>query len=32
MKAWVKESLRPEKYQEVVDAFGEFPGNYMVTP
>ena len=30
--SWVKESLRPEKYQEVVDAFGEFPGNYMVTP
>ena len=28
---WVKESLRPEKYQEVVDAFGEFPGNYMAT-
>lgn len=31
-EGWVKESLRPEKYQEVVDAFGEFPGNYMVTP
>ena len=31
-ESWVKESLRPEKYQEVVDAFGEFPGNYMVTP
>lgn len=30
-ESWVKESLRPEKYQEVVDAFGEFPGNYMVT-
>lgn len=31
-ESWVKESLRPDKYQEVVDAFGEFPGNYMVTP
>lgn len=31
-EGWVKESLRPEKYQEVVDAFGEFPGNYMATP
>lgn len=31
-ESWVKESLRPEKYQEVVDAFGEFPGNYMSTP
>ena len=31
-ESWVKESLRPEKYKEVVDAFGEFPGNYMVTP
>ena len=30
-ESWVKESLRPEKYQEVVDAFGEFPGNYMAT-
>ena len=31
-EGWVKESLRPEKYQEVVDAFCEFPGNYMATP
>ena len=31
-EGWVKESLRPEKYHEVVDAFGEFPGNYMATP
>lgn len=31
-ESWVNESLRPEKYKEVVDAFGEFPGNYMVTP
>ena len=30
-ESWVKKSLRPEKYQEVVDAFGEFPGNYMAT-
>lgn len=30
-ESWVKESLRPEKYQEVVDTFGEFPGNYMAT-
>ncbi|WP_373148985.1 cobaltochelatase subunit CobN [Bacteroides finegoldii] len=30
-ESWVKESLRPEKYQEVVDAFGEFPGSYMAT-
>ncbi|WP_294480300.1 cobaltochelatase subunit CobN [uncultured Bacteroides sp.] len=31
-ESWVKESLRLEKYQEVLDAFGEFPGNYMSTP
>lgn len=30
-ESWVKESLRPEKYQEVLDAFGEFPGSYMST-
>ena len=30
-ESWVKESLRPEKYQEVVDTFGEFPGSYMAT-
>ena len=30
-ESWVKESLRPEKYAEVVAADGEFPGNYMVT-
>ena len=29
--SWVKKSLRPEKYQEVVAANGEFPGNYMAT-
>ena len=30
-ESWVKESLRPEKYAEVVAADGEFTGNYMVT-
>ena len=30
-ESWVKASLRPEKYQEVVDAYGPFPGDYMVT-
>ncbi len=28
---WVKQTLTPEKYAEVVDAFGEFPGDYMAT-
>ncbi|MGP1621214.1 MAG: cobaltochelatase subunit CobN [Candidatus Cryptobacteroides sp.] len=28
---WVKLSLRPEKYAEVVNADGEFPGEYMAT-
>lgn len=28
---WVKQGLRPEKYAEVVAAFGEFPGEYMST-
>lgn len=27
---WVKASIRPEKYKEVVDRYGEFPGEYMV--
>lgn len=31
-EAWVAKSLRPEKYKEVVDANGEFPGQYMVSP
>ncbi len=31
-EAWVKASLRPEKYAEVVAANGEFPGSYMTTP
>lgn len=29
---WVKKTLRPEKYAEVVQANGEFPGKYMNTP
>ena len=31
-EAWVKASLRPEKYAEVVKAYGNFPGQYMSTP
>ncbi|MDE7374346.1 MAG: cobaltochelatase subunit CobN, partial [Odoribacter sp.] len=31
-EGWVKVSLRPEKYAEVVSVNGEFPGSYMVTP
>ncbi len=31
-EGWVKASLRPEKYAEVVAANGEFPGSYMTTP
>ena len=30
-EGWVKRSLRPERYAEVVAAFGEFPGEYMAT-
>ena len=30
--SWVKKTLRPEKYKEVVKANGEFPGEYMATP
>ena len=30
--SWVKRTLRPEKYQEVVKANGEFPGEFMATP
>ncbi len=30
--SWVKKTLRPEKYQEVVKANGEFPGEFMATP
>lgn len=31
-ESWVKKTLRPEKYQEVVKANGEFPGEFMATP
>ena len=31
-ESWVKASLRPGKYAEVVAANGEFPGQYMTTP
>ena len=31
-ESWVKASLRPEKYAEVVAANGEVPGSYMTTP
>lgn len=30
--SWVKKTLRPEKYQEVVKANGEFPGEFLATP
>ncbi|MDE7344615.1 MAG: cobaltochelatase subunit CobN, partial [Alistipes sp.] len=30
-ESWVEQALRPEKYAEVTAAFGDFPGNYMVT-
>lgn len=30
-ESWVRQSLRPEKYAEVVAANGEFPGEYMTT-
>ena len=30
-ESWVTKSLRPEKYKEVVDANGEFPGQYMTS-
>lgn len=30
-ESWVKQSIRPEQYAEVVAANGEFPGNYMTT-
>ena len=30
-ESWVRQGLRPEKYAEVVAAFGEFPGEYMST-
>ena len=30
-ESWVKKVIRPDKYAEVVAAFGEFPGTYMAT-
>ncbi|MDE7122922.1 MAG: cobaltochelatase subunit CobN, partial [Alistipes sp.] len=30
-EGWVAQALRPEKYAEVVAAFGDFPGRYMAT-
>jgi cobaltochelatase CobN len=30
-EAWVRRSIRPEKYAEVVAANGAFPGSYMTT-
>lgn len=30
-ESWVKQSIRPELYAEVVAANGEFPGSYMAT-
>ena len=29
-ESWIKASILPEKYQEVVSRYGEFPGQYMV--
>lgn len=31
-EGWVKQALRPEMYEEVVAANGDFPGSYMTTP
>ena len=31
-ESWIKKSIRPEMYAEVVAANGEFPGKYMTTP
>ncbi len=28
---WIKASIRPEKYKEMVEVNGEFPGDYMVS-
>ena len=30
-ESWIKKSIRPEMYAEVVAANGEFPGSYMTT-
>ncbi len=29
--SWVGKALRPDEYKEVTDAYGPFPGDYMVT-
>ena len=29
-ESWIKASILPEKYQEVVSRYGDFPGQYMV--
>lgn len=29
---WASETLRPDKYQEVKNAFGDFPGQFMAMP
>ncbi len=31
-ESWVRQTLRPEKYAEVVAVNGDFPGQYMSTP
>lgn len=31
-EAWVKADLREEKYREVVERYGDFPGKYLATP
>lgn len=30
-EGWVHQSIRPEKYKEVIEASGDFPGQYMTT-
>ncbi len=29
---WIEKSITPERYQEVVNIYGEFPGDFMSTP
>ncbi len=31
-ESWVKQALRPERYDEVKALYGDFPGAYMATP
>lgn len=31
-ESWIKQSIRPEQYAEVVAANGDFPGQFMATP